>query len=137
METAATSREAVDRLFRDHHGRAVATLIGVLGDFDLAEESLQDAYLVALEKWPVAGVPRNPDAWIITTARNRAINKIRRAKSLADKQAVIGRGAILEAADNGAVTDDTDASQMSLRDDRLRLIFTCCHPALAVSRRWR
>jgi RNA polymerase sigma-70 factor (ECF subfamily) len=146
LGTAETSREAVDRLFRDHHGRAVATLIGVLGDFDLAEESLQDAYLVALEKWPVAGVPRHPDAWIITTARNRAIDKIRRAKSLVDKEAVIGREAALaaEAAedaairagpDEGAEADDTDGEPMSIPDDRLRLIFTCCHPALALESR--
>ena len=89
--------EAVDRLFREESGRAVAALIRVLGDFDLAEEAVQDAFLVALEVWPERGVPRNPGAWITTTARNKAIDRIRRARRLEDKvrelEALAARGA--------------------------------------------
>jgi RNA polymerase sigma-70 factor (ECF subfamily) len=132
-----TSREAVDRLFREHHGRAVATLIGLLGDFDLAEESLQDAYLVALEKWPASGIPRRPEAWIVVTARNRAVDKLRRAKRLTDKQALIEREATraAPAAEDEALPEGADDEPMSIPDDRLRLIFTCCHPALALESR--
>jgi RNA polymerase sigma-70 factor (ECF subfamily) len=132
-----TSREAVDRLFREHHGRAVATLIGLLGDFDLAEESLQDAYLVALEKWPASGIPRRPEAWIVVTARNRAIDKLRRARRLTDKQAVVQQEADLAApaAEDEALPEGADDEPMSIPDDRLRLIFTCCHPALALESR--
>ena len=81
----------VDRLFRRESGRAVATLIRILGDFDLAEEAVQDAFLVALERWPADGVPGNPGAWIVTTARNRAIDRLRRRRRLADKQAELLR----------------------------------------------
>jgi RNA polymerase sigma-70 factor (ECF subfamily) len=132
-----TSREAVDRLFREHHGRAVATLIGLLGDFDLAEESLQDAYLVALEKWPASGIPRRPEAWIVVTARNRAFDKLRRARRLTDKQAVTQQEADLAApaAEDEALPEGADDEPMSIPDDRLRLIFTCCHPALALESR--
>jgi RNA polymerase sigma-70 factor (ECF subfamily) len=125
--------EVVDRLFREEHGRAVATLIRVLGDFDLAEESVQDAYLVALERWPREGVPANPGAWITVTARNRAVDRLRRARRLTDKQAVIEQEAVLaaEAAEATALPEEADDGPMSITDDRLRLIFTCCHPALA------
>jgi RNA polymerase sigma-70 factor, ECF subfamily len=98
-------------------------LIRVLGDFDLAEEAVQDAFLVALERWPERGVPDNPGAWIMTTARNKAIDRIRRAQRLEDKvrelEALVPAGAEEEAVDS------------TIPDDRLRLIFTCCHPALA------
>jgi len=111
-------------LFREESGRAVAALIRVLGDFDLAEEAVQDAFLVALEVWPQRGVPSNPGAWITTTARNKAIDRIRRARRLEDKVRE------LEAlAPMGEEEDEIDDS--SIPDDRLRLIFTCCHPALA------
>jgi len=115
--------EAVDRLFREESGRAVAALIRVLGDFDLAEEAVQDAFLVALEVWPQRGLPRNPGAWITTTARNKAIDRIRRARRLEDKVRE------LEALVPAGEEDEIDDS--SIPDDRLRLIFTCCHPALA------
>jgi RNA polymerase sigma-70 factor (ECF subfamily) len=98
-------------------------LIRVLGDFDLAEEAVQDAFLVALEVWPQRGLPRNPGAWITTTARNKAIDRIRRARRLEDKVRE------LEALVPAAEEDEIDDS--SIPDDRLRLIFTCCHPALA------
>ncbi|HET6695507.1 MAG TPA: RNA polymerase sigma factor [Gaiellaceae bacterium] len=110
-------------MFREESGRAVAALIRVLGDFDLAEEAVQDAFLVALEVWPQRGLPRNPGAWITTTARNKAIDRIRRARRLEDKVRE------LEALVPAGEEDEIDDS--SIPDDRLRLIFTCCHPALA------
>ena len=98
-------------------------MIRVLGDFDLAEEAVQDAFLVALEVWPARGLPRNPGAWITTTARNKAIDRIRRARRLEDK--VRDLEALLPAEEADEIEDS------SIPDDRLRLIFTCCHPALA------
>jgi len=137
LPNATTPREVVDRLFREEHGRAVATLIRVLGDFDLAEESLQDAYLGALEKWPAAGLPRNPAGWIVTTARNRAIDRLRRAKRLTDKEALLRSEAAVAAgaAEAEAEMGSADEEPMSIPDDRLRLMFTCCHPALALESR--
>jgi RNA polymerase sigma-70 factor, ECF subfamily len=104
----------------------VATLIRVVGDFDLAEEAVQDAFAVALERWPRDGLPDNPGAWITTTARNRAIDRLRRDRRLAEKQEALARLEALRA----MAEDPVDAS--TITDDRLRLIFTCCHPALAV-----
>ena len=112
----------VDRLFRRESGRAVATLIRVLGDFDLAEEAVQEAWVVALERWPRDGIPRNPGAWITTTARNRAIDRLRRARVLQEKLAALEALAASRGAGRGP-------------DDRLRLMFTCCHPALAAEAR--
>ena len=111
-------------MFRQESGRAVAALISVLGDFDLAEEAVQDAFVVALEVWPERGVPRNPGAWITTTARNRAIDRIRRAQTFESKLRELE--ALVPAA---AVENEMEDS--SIPDERLRLIFTCCHPALA------
>jgi RNA polymerase sigma-70 factor (ECF subfamily) len=128
----------VDRLFREEQGRAVATLIRVLGDFDLAEEAVQEAFITALETWPTRGVPDNPGAWITTTARNRAIDRIRRRRVLAEKAELLGRQALIEeelaAIDPDAALDGAD-SMNPIVDDRLRLIFTCCHPALAMDAR--
>jgi RNA polymerase sigma-70 factor (ECF subfamily) len=126
---AGAARELVDRLFREESGRAVATLIRVLGDFDLAEEAVQDAFARALEVWPVQGVPRNPGAWITTTARNAAIDRIRRAKRLVEKTEQLGRDAAVDSTTGGAWGEEM--TQTDGIDDRLRLIFTCCHPALA------
>jgi RNA polymerase sigma-70 factor (ECF subfamily) len=126
----------VDRLFREESGRAVATLIRVLGDFDLAEEAVQDAWVTAVETWPERGVPANPGAWITTTARNRAIDRIRRRRRLAEKEDVLRQEAATAgtAADPAALVEaETDMSPIA--DDRLRLIFTCCHPALAMDAR--
>ncbi|HEX7222924.1 MAG TPA: sigma-70 family RNA polymerase sigma factor, partial [Candidatus Limnocylindrales bacterium] len=127
----------VDRLFREESGRAVATLIRVLGDFDLAEEAVQDAWVTAVETWPQRGVPANPGAWITTTARNRAIDRIRRRRRLAEKEDVLRQEAVTAgtaAADPAALVEaETDMSPIA--DDRLRLIFTCCHPALAMDAR--
>ncbi|HET9521636.1 MAG TPA: RNA polymerase sigma factor [Candidatus Limnocylindrales bacterium] len=128
----------VDRVFREEQGRAVATLIRVLGDFDLAEEAVQEAFVTALETWPARGVPDNPGAWITTTARNRAIDRLRRRKLLAEKEELLKRQAAIDeelaAADPDAALD-SENDMSPITDDRLRLIFTCCHPALAMDAR--
>jgi RNA polymerase sigma-70 factor, ECF subfamily len=108
--------------FRDHWGRVVAALIGFLGDFDVAEEAAQEAFAIAAERWPRDGEPSNPSAWLITTARNRAINRIRRDRTLAAKTRLLEMPEAIE--DN--VDDET-----TFPDERLELVFTCCHPALA------
>lgn len=130
MTESRAAHELVDRLFREESGRAVATLIRVLGDFDLAEEAVQDAFAKALEVWPSDGVPTNPAAWIITTARNRAIDRIRRRRRLVEKTEVLRREAEIDASIGGSGGSE-EASDTDAIDDRLRLIFTCCHPALA------
>src|SRR2546423_3990391 len=118
----------VDRLFREDRGRAVATLIRLTGDFDLAEEAVQEAFVVALERWPRDGLPPNPGAWLTMTARNRAIDRLRRDRRLAEKQEAMAQLAALEAEGDGNPSGEQPGS---FPDDRLRLIFTCCHPALA------
>ena len=118
----------IERTFRHSSGRVLATLIRVLGDFDLAEEAVQEAFVTAIERWPRDGVPDSPEAWIMTTARNRAIDRLRRAKKLAEKLKTLERDAETE---QRAVSGADEAMQPDV-DDRLRLIFTCCHPALAV-----
>ena len=123
----------VDRLFREEHGRAVATLIRVTGDFDLAEEAVQDAFVRALQTWPERGVPDNPGAWITTTARNGAIDRLRRRKRLTEKTETLAQEAAL--AELGANESGPAEDPMQIPDDRLRLIFTCCHPALAMDAR--
>ncbi len=136
--SADPAHAVVDRLFREEQGRAVATLIRVLGDFDLAEEAVQDAFITALETWPERGVPDNPGAWITTTARNRAIDRLRRRKVLAEKEELLRREAAIEeelaAIDPDAALDGA-AGMSPIVDDRLRLIFTCCHPALPMDGR--
>jgi RNA polymerase sigma-70 factor, ECF subfamily len=112
----------VDRVFREEWGRAVSILIGVLGDFDLAEDAVQDAFATALERWPGDGTPTNPGAWIVTTAKNRAIDRIRRDRTLARKTELLQRLAELP-------SDEDEVSDIP--DERLALVFTCCHPALA------
>ena len=124
-ESALAARETVEQLFRRESGRAVATLIRVLGDFDLAEEAVQEAFAIALERWPRDGLPERPGAWISTTARNRAIDRLRRQARLREKTSALSRLAELE----------TPEHDMDIPDDRLRLIFTCCHPALALDAR--
>ena len=112
---------AIERTYRESSGRAVATLIRFFGDIDLAEEAVQDAFTVAAERWPAPGVPPNPGGWIVTTARNKALDRLRRESSRYGREA---EAALLRA--------DTGSSETGpLHDDRLRLIFTCCHPALA------
>ena len=117
---------AIERVFREEYGRVVAVLVRYLGDIDLAEEAVQDAFTIAVQRWPTDGVPRSPAAWIITTGRNRAINRLHREASREDRH--------IEAARLQAVRADDEPSEESgspVRDDRLRLIFTCCHPSLA------
>ncbi|HEY2944660.1 MAG TPA: DUF6596 domain-containing protein [Vicinamibacteria bacterium] len=113
-----------DSLYREERPRALATLIRLLGDFDLAEEALQEAFAVALAQWPAGGVPRNPRAWLVSTGRHKAIDRLRREKSLAAKQAEI---AYLSETASPA----PDLAEEPFPDDLMRLIFTCCHPALA------
>ncbi|HWE91824.1 MAG TPA: RNA polymerase sigma factor [Pseudonocardiaceae bacterium] len=117
----------IERVFRAEYGRAVAVLVRVLGDIDLAEEAVQDAFATAVQRWPAAGPPPSPAGWIITTARNRAIDRLRREASRADRHA---QAALLHAADHNDEPDEP-AEEGAVRDDRLRLIFTCAHPALA------
>ena len=135
MTGSEAAHEIVDRLFREEQGRAVATLIRVTGDFDLAEEAVQDAFIRALETWPERGVPDNPGAWITTTARNRAIDRLRRRQRSVEKIEALGRETAVE--QELAAIDPTPAEDdaMPIADDRLRLIFTCCHPALALEAR--
>ncbi|GAA2472868.1 RNA polymerase sigma factor [Streptomyces longisporus] len=111
----------VEAVFRAEYGRAVAVLVRFLGDIDLAEEAVQDAFTTAVQRWPETGVPPSPAGWIITTARNRAIDRLRRESS---REARHAEAALLH-------TPDAPAEEGPVRDDRLRLIFTCCHPALA------
>jgi RNA polymerase sigma-70 factor (ECF subfamily) len=134
LPSARVAHDVVDRVFREEQGRAVATLIRVLGDFDLAEEAVQDAFISALETWPERGVPDNPGAWITTTARNRAIDRLRRRKRLTEKTEELARDATVEA-DLRAIDTGPPEDAVPFGDDRLRLIFTCCHPALAMDAR--
>ncbi|HVN62093.1 MAG TPA: sigma-70 family RNA polymerase sigma factor [Gaiellaceae bacterium] len=113
--------DELERVFRDERSRVLASLIRVLGDFELAEDAVQDAFAQALERWPRTGVPSRPGAWIQTVARNAATDRVRRARTLDRKAELLARA---EAAEE----DDVD----TLPDERLALIFTCCHPALAV-----
>jgi RNA polymerase sigma-70 factor, ECF subfamily len=116
----AVSPSEIEQVFRNEYGRAVAVLVRVLGDIGLAEESVQDAFTVAAERWPTAGMPPSPAGWIITTARNRAIDRLRRDASRNDRHA---QSQLLHGYDR-------PAEEVAVPDDRLRLIFTCCHPAL-------
>ncbi|MDQ3897728.1 MAG: RNA polymerase sigma factor [Actinomycetota bacterium] len=117
----------IGEVFRKESGRAVATLIRLFGDIDLAEEAVQEAFTVAVEKWPAAGLPPNPGAWITTTARNRAIDRLRRESSRDDRHA---QAALLHVGPAAREVGREEKDGM-VPDDRLRLIFTCCHPALA------
>ncbi|HEY7482856.1 MAG TPA: RNA polymerase sigma factor [Streptosporangiaceae bacterium] len=113
----------IEHVFREEYGRAVSVLVRVVGDIDTAEEAVQDAFTAAVQRWPQTGLPPSPAGWIITTARNRAIDRFRREASRNDRHA---QAALLRAGDE--IPDP--AEEGAVRDDRLRLIFTCCHPAL-------
>jgi RNA polymerase sigma-70 factor (ECF subfamily) len=118
-------RETLDSVYRAESGRILATLIRLLGDFDLAEDAMQDAFAAALDRWPKDGVPDNPRAWLVTTGRFKAIDVLRRrARFDASQEKIAEQLEIHSAEANGS-------DEESLEDDRLRLIFTCCHPALA------
>ena len=120
-------RPSLETTFREEWPRAVAILTRVLGDLALAEDAVQEAFVTAAERWPRDGMPRSPGAWIVTTARNRAIDRIRRERTFVRKAELLAR---LE-----DVPADEDADVSSIPDERLALLFTCCHPALAVESR--
>ncbi len=115
----------IEKIFRDESGRALATLIRLVGDFDLAEDALQDAFAVALERWPTADPPVNPRAWLVNVGRNKAIDRVRRQIVFRGKQSELEHELLNNAASSCEVID------AALDDDMLRLIFTCCHPAFA------
>src|SRR5262249_9395722 len=121
VRVPALATSEIDRVFREEYGRAVAVLVRVFGDIDVAEEAVQDAFAQASARWPSAGLPPSPAGWIITTARNRAIDRLRREASREDRQA---QAELLYAG-------EAPAEEGAVEDDRLRLVFTCCHPALS------
>ena len=116
----------IEKIFRDEAGRALATLIRLVGDFDLAEDALQDAFAVALERWPAADPPSNPRAWLVNVGRNKAIDRVRRQIAFRGRQ-----GELTHALLNHAAASDEAFEATALDDDMLRLIFTCCHPSFA------
>src|SRR5262245_29242965 len=116
----------IDKIFRDEAARALATLIRLVGDFDLAEDALQDAFAVALQRWPKDGPPSNPRAWLVNVGRNKAIDRVRRQIAFRDKQQQLAHEIEL----NASSADDI-ADAAAVDDDILRLIFTCCHPSFA------
>ena len=124
---SATVKAAVDAAFRDEWGRVVATLIRTTGDWDLAEECTQDAFTLALQRWPRDGIPGRPGAWLTTAARNRAIDVLRRR--------AVGAAKLREVAAMSYEPEPAAADESSVPDDRLRLMFTCCHPALSLEAR--
>ena len=133
------STESIARIFRREYGRAVAVLVRVFGSIDIAEDAVQDAFTAAVQRWPSAGIPPSPAGWIITTARNRAIDRLRRDAAGEDKyaQAALLHSRTGEAsgvAPEDLVLDEL-AEEAEMRDDTLRLIFTCCHPALGMPAR--
>ena len=121
----AVAPAEIERVFGEEYGRAVAVLVRVFGDIDIAEEAVQDAFTAAVQRWPASGLPPSPAGWIITTARNRAIDRLRRESSRTDRHA---QAALLHAHDEPAPEEEGP-----VRDERLRLIFTCCHPSLATA----
>jgi RNA polymerase sigma-70 factor (ECF subfamily) len=122
---SAEQRQRIDRLYRSESRRVLATLIRLLGDFDLAEEALQDAFMAAVEQWPRDGLPANPRAWLVSTGRFKAIDRLRRRARF---DAMLGE--LAARLDDRAAPDPAEQDDHLLGDDRLRLIFTCCHPAL-------
>src|SRR5580700_12006101 len=118
--------DAVDSVYRSDWGRIVATLIGMVGDFDLAEESAQEAFAAAVDQWRLSGVPEFPRAWIIQTARHKAIDRIRRNARFEEKLESYATSGLVR------TVEEPDYDTSEIPDDRLRLIFTCCHPALAL-----
>src|SRR3954447_13960580 len=115
----------IEKIFRDQASRTLATLIRLVGDFDLAEDALQDAFAAALERWPAADQPANPRAWLVNVGRNKAIDRIRRKIAFRGKQDALTHELLLDA------SAPCEASDAVVDDDMLRLIFTCCHPSFA------
>ena len=129
---SSISTAQIGRTFREESGRSVATLIRIFGDIDLAEDAVQEAFAVALRKWPRDGVPPNPGGWITTTARNRAIDRLRRSTREKDLLGDVAQDLRDDEQAAMAIDGDESAAESDPVDDRLRLIFTCCHPALAI-----
>jgi RNA polymerase sigma-70 factor, ECF subfamily len=121
----------IERVFRAEYGRAVSVLVRTFGDIDVAEDAVQDAFTEAVRRWPAAGIPPSPAGWIITTARNRAIDRLRREASRASRQAEAAQLHWASSDQAGQDQDDTEVDPVP--DERLRLIFTCCHPALGTA----
>jgi RNA polymerase sigma-70 factor (ECF subfamily) len=121
------ANDAVEQAYRSEWSRIVATLIRILGDFDLAEEATQEAFVKAVASWPASGIPAKPGAWLMTAARNAAVDRLRREKTIEERRRALGRITELEA----MLVDEPS----SIPDDRLRLVFTCCHPALSTDAR--
>jgi RNA polymerase sigma-70 factor, ECF subfamily len=130
LTEAPIASDALQRVFREESGRCIATLVRVFGDIDVAEDAVQEAFVEAARRWPGTGLPPNPGAWITTTARNRAIDRLRREASRDDRHA---QAALVHARDEQDVVAALVDASGPMSDDRLRLIFTCCHPALATS----
>ena len=127
--------DLIDRLYRDESRRVLATLIRLLGDFELAEEAMHDAFATALERWPADGVPASPRAWLVSTGRFKAVDALRRRRTLARKRDEIAALADVESHIARLPAPDASLDAPDIDDDRLRLVFTCCHPALAVEAR--
>src|SRR5947199_1401634 len=129
QRVSSAQRDLIDarlaETVREERGRLVASLVRILVDWELAEELVQEALVVALETWPRDGLPRNPGAWLLTTARNRAIDRLRRDARYRERLATIGEEL------QGMTSSWTETGGVLAQDDRLRLIFTCCHPALS------
>ena len=123
----AMTTNAVEDVFRREQGKIIASLIGTFGSFDIAEDAMQDALVSALDRWPHDGIPDNPAAWLTTAARRKAIDRLRREKTRSDKQEDLELTMSQHSRSTGV---DEDALETGIGDDRLRLIFTCCHPAL-------
>ena len=121
----ASAQEAVEMVFREEHGLVIASLIRFFGDFDRAEEAMQDAFVATQERWPRDGVPRNPAAWMTTTAKRKGVDGLRRERVRAGKYSRLA-----ESQTAGQAERDMEEDDSSIDDDRLRLVFTCCHPAL-------
>jgi RNA polymerase sigma-70 factor, ECF subfamily len=126
--TATVVQNTLEAVFREQSGRVIASVIREVGDFELAEDVVQDALEAALETWPSRGVPTNPGAWLTTTARRKAIDRLRREARRVDKEALLQR---LLGIEREASAEEDEAVPSAIPDDRLRLIFTCCHPALS------
>ena len=126
MAHVANAGAAVEAVYRSDWGRIVATLIRLVGDFDVAEDAAQEAFTTAVDQWPVSGVPEFPRAWLIQTARHKAIDRIRRRTRFAEKMDVYAADTLVD------TVEPHDFDPNEIPDDRLRLIFTCCHPALAL-----
>ena len=121
--------EVAEEVFREEYGRVFATLVRAFGDFDVAEEAIQEAFATAVDRWNLRGLPDNPAAWITVTAKRKAIDSLRRERVRADKYEALGVQNRIAQQEFEMLDDEHEST---VRDDRLRLIFTCCHPALAL-----